>query len=82
MEIGDRVPSALDQAYSNYSAFCERLGCPPASFESWLRIERHGCGPVPHGVGMQSPAIRKEYQRTHSAEIAARRQQVIETYHL
>ena len=42
MEIGDRVPSRQDSAYFDYRAWCERLRITPASYDSWLRVQRLG----------------------------------------
>jgi hypothetical protein len=44
MEIGDRVPSRLDSAYFDYKTWCQRLRITPASYDSWLRIDRLGAG--------------------------------------
>ena len=44
LAIGDVAPSALDVLYLNYRSFCARLGCPAASFDRWLLMERRGFG--------------------------------------
>jgi hypothetical protein len=79
MEVGDRISSALDAAFLNYKSFCQRIGVPAASYSHWLQLER---GLARHSVQLQSVAQRKAFQHAHKAEIAARRAQVIETYHL
>jgi hypothetical protein len=42
--VGDRCPSALDSAYFNYTAWCQRIGYPAASYEKWLMLERKASG--------------------------------------
>jgi hypothetical protein len=42
LKVGDRIPSANDMAYSNYSQFCGRLHVRPAAYADWLRFERLG----------------------------------------
>jgi hypothetical protein len=50
LNVGDRCPSALDQSYSLYRAWCEALGYRAASYEAWLRCERVGYG-TPKATG-------------------------------
>lgn len=40
MEIGDRVSSALDEAYLSYTEFCQQRAIPPATFATWVRTQR------------------------------------------
>jgi hypothetical protein len=42
LAIGQRIPSALDSYYQNYTAWCERLRIAPADYDAWLRFERLG----------------------------------------
>jgi hypothetical protein len=42
--IGDAACSSLDQAYTGYRLWCQRLGYRPASYDEWLRCERFGYG--------------------------------------
>jgi len=66
MEKGDRVPSRLDSAYLEYVAWCQRLGYPAASYQSWLAAERKGSG-----IGTTSYTTSYQQSRQRVAYIAA-----------
>jgi len=62
--VGDRIPSALDSAYANYSAWCRRLGYPASSYQDWLTAERKASG-----IAMASIQISHAESRRRAAAL-------------
>lgn len=79
--IGDRKASSLDNLYSNYYAFCVRIGCPPASFDSWLRMEQRGFSGRLGSLSLSKQG-HEQAQAAYRARLAAETASALQPYSL